>query len=167
MSALLALIPIKDWLYGGAIALLIIFGLHYHHKVLAEGIAEQKAADDKASAALVQQTAKQTAELQAKATMAEQAYEKELQSIDNQPSAGSVRLCVNSHPGGSIVRQASGSKPGDASAGATASSVQSVSSRDSSSGGSTAGPDIGQMLSALAAAADRDSATLREFQARE
>ena len=167
MPALLALIPTKDWLYGGLIILLIVFGIHEHHKILAEGIAEQKTADDKATAVLVAASAKQTAELQAKATMAEQAYDKEHQAILDQPSVGSVRLCVNSHPSGSIVRQASGSKPGDASAGATASTVQSVSSGDSSSGTGAAGPDIGNLLGLLAQRADQVSAELREDQARE
>ena len=167
MSALLALIPIKDWLYGGAIALLIIFGLHYHHKVLAEGIAAQKAADDKASAALIQQTAKQTAELQAKATMAEQAYDKEHQAILDQPSLPAVRLCGNPHPRSTIVSATGATQQGNAVPGASSGAVQQVPSGNSSGGAGDAGPDIGNLLSLLAQRADETSAELREFQARE
>ena len=50
MSALLALIPTKDWVYGILIIGLILLGLHEKTKFIAEGIAEQKAADDKATA---------------------------------------------------------------------------------------------------------------------
>ena len=166
MSALFALIPIKDWLYGGAITLLIIFGLHYHHKVLAEGIAEQKAADDKASAALIQQTAKQTAELQAKATMAEQAYDKEHQAILDQPSLPTVRLCGNTHPGSSGMRQTSAPNPGVAAAGTPSGDLQPMPA-GSDSVGPEQNPDISDLLSLLAQRADDISAQLREIQARE
>ena len=39
MPALLALIPTKDWLCGGLIILLIVFGIHEHHKILPDGSA--------------------------------------------------------------------------------------------------------------------------------
>jgi hypothetical protein len=165
MPALLALIPTKDWLYGGLIIFLIIFGIHEHHKILAEGIAEQKAADDKATAVLIAASAKQTAELQAKATMAEQAYDKEVNSLSSIP-VPSVRLCVYPHISGSVVSQAGTAQSGTQSTGSAAGLVQPVPSGDSSGGVGTAGPDIGAMLSALAVAADRDSAALREFQSR-
>ena len=166
MPALLALIPTKDWLYGGLIILLIVFGIHEHHKILAEGIAEQKAADDKATAVLVAASAKQTAELQAKAAMAEQAYDKEVNSLTSLP-VPSVRLCIYPHASSGVVSQAGALKPGAQSAGTTAGNIQSVPSRDSGSGPGVSGPDIGQLLSALSAAADRESAVVREFQNRE
>ena len=166
MPALLALIPTKDWLYGGLIILLIVFGIHEHHKILAEGIAEQKAADDKATAVLVAASAKQTAELQAKATMAEQAYDKEVNSLTSLP-VPSVRLCVYPHASGSVVSQTGAAQPGAKSASASSGIVQSVPSGDPGSGGGVAGPDIGAMLSALSRAADRESAVVREFQTRE
>jgi hypothetical protein len=165
MPALLALIPTKDWLWAGAVILLILVGLHEHHKILAEGIAQQKAADDKATAVLVAASAKQTAELQTKATMAEQAYDKEVNSLTSLP-VPSVRLCVYPHVGGSVVPQAGTAQPGAQSAGAGAGNIQSVPSGDPSGGPGVAGPDIGGMLAALAAAADRESATVREFQSR-
>ena len=166
MGALLALIPSKDWLWAGALIALGLFGLHEHNKILAEGIAEQKAADDKAMAVLVANTAKQTAELQAKATMAEQAYDKEVNSLNSLP-APSVRLCVYPHPSGSVVSQTGAAQPGTQSAGSASGGVQQVSAGNSLSGGGVAGPDIGGLLSALAAAADRESAVIREFQSRE
>ena len=165
MPALLALIPTKGWLYGGLIVLLIVLGIHEHHKILAEGIAEQKAADDKATAVLVAASAKQTAELQAKATMAEQAYDKEVNSLTSLP-VPSVRLCIYPHAGSGVVSQAGALKSGAQSAGAPTGNIQSVPSGNPGSGSGAAGPDIGAMLSALSAAADRESAVVREFQSR-
>ena len=165
MPALLALIPSKDWLYGGAVILLILVGLHEHHKILAEGIAEQKAADDKATAVLVAASAKQTAELQAKATMAEQAYDKEVNSLTSLP-VPSVRLCIYPHASSGVVSQAGALKSGAQGAGAAAGNIQSMPSGDSGSGPGISGPDIGQLLSALSLRADEVSAALREFQSR-
>ena len=165
MPALLTLISTKDWLYGGLIVLLIVLGIHEHHKILAEGIAEQKAADDKATAVLVAASAKQTAELQAKATMAEQAYDKEVNSLTSLP-VPSVRLCIYPHAGSGVVSQAGALKSGAQGAGAAAGNIQSVPSGNPGSGSGAAGPDIGQLLSALSAAADRESAVVREFQSR-
>ena len=165
MPALLALIPSKDWLYGGAVILLILVGLHEHHKILAEGIAEQKAADDKATAVLVAASAKQTAELQAKATMAEQAYDKEVNSLTSLP-VPSVRLCIYPHAGSGVLSQAGTLKPGAQSTGAPTGNIQSVPSGNPGSGSGAAGPDIGGMLSILSLRADEVSAALREFQSR-
>ncbi len=166
MTALLALIPTKDKVWGVIIIALAIAGFHVHNKLIAEGIAKQKAADDAAMAVLVAHTTEQTAELQTKATMAEQAYDKEVNSVDTLP-APSVRLCVYPHASGSVVSQTGAAQPGAKSASASSGIVQSVSSGDPGSGGGVAGPDIGAMLSALSRAADRESAVVREFQARE
>lgn len=157
------MIPAKDLFYGALIAVLIAGGLWYHHKVLAEGIAEQQAADNKASAALAVTTAAQTAELKAKATMAEQAYDKEIAALSNRPGTQPVRLCIDTHNSGGVVPKAGGKVAGNVTAGTAAPGVQPVPSGDSS----VAGPDIGGMLSALAAGADQVSATLREYQSRE
>jgi len=160
MPALIALIPGKDWLYGGIIVVLLAgFGwytVHERHAGAAHEVAALKASSDKLQA----QTAVQTAELKAKATMAEQAYDKEVNSLGALP-APVVRLCVNSgsHP---IVPAGGGRVAGNAPAGAAAAGVQQVPSGDPS----VAGPDIGGMLTALAARADDVSATLREFQSR-
>ena len=167
MSALLALIPTKDWVYGILIIGLILLGLHEKTKFIAEGIAEQKAADDKATAVLVATTAKQTADLQARATMAEQAYDKEHQAILDQPSLPAVRLCGNPHPRSTIVSATGATQQGNAVPGASSGAVQQVPSGNSSGGAGDAGPDIGNLLSLLAQRADETSAELREFQARE
>jgi hypothetical protein len=161
------LIPTKDWLYGGAIVLLIVFGLHEHHKILAEGIAEQKAADDKATATLVANAAKQTADLQARATMAEQAYDKEVQSVANQPPVGAVRLCLDSHRSGGVVSKVGAAQPGASAASAASGDIQPVPSGDTGGGERDEGVDIGPLLAALAAAADQEVAVDREFQSRE
>lgn len=165
MTALLALIPTKDKVYGLLIIALIIFGIHLHHKILAEGIAEQQAADAKQTATLVAQTAKQTAELQAKATMAEQAYDKEHQAILDQPPLPAVRLCGNSHPRGAIVSTAGATQQGAAAAGAASGDFQQVSSGNSGVGDEQ-NPDISDLLNLLAQRADDYSAQLREYQGR-
>ena len=160
MGALLALIPGKDLAYGSAIiALLIGFGwytIHERNLGAAHEIAALKVSSDK----LIAQTAKQTADLQARANMAEQAYEKEHLLTVNQP-VPVVRVCHNANSG-SVVSNAGPAKPGNEGAGPAAGSVQPMPSGDSS----VAGPDIGGMLSALAQRADEISATLREFQTR-
>jgi len=160
MGALLALIPGKDLAYGAIIvALLAAFGaytIHERHIGAAHETAALKASSDK----LIAQTAKQTADLQARANMAEQAYEKEHLLVVNQP-VPVVRVCHNANSG-SVVSNAGPAKPGNEGAGPAAGSVQPMPSGDSS----VAGPDIGGMLSALAQRADEISATLREFQTR-
>lgn len=169
MTALLALIPTKDWLFGGLIVLLIIFGVHEHHKILAEGIAKQQAADAKASATLVANTAKQTADLQARATMAEQAFDKEQSDNAAFRSTGPeqpVRLCLDSHNSGSVLSQAGGKVAGNGAAGATPVGVQPMPTGNSGGRSGATGVDIGPMLEALSASADQVSSTLREFQSR-
>ena len=171
MTALLALIPAKDWLYGGLIIALIVFGIHEHHKLLAEGIAEQKAADTAAAVVLEKQTAAQTAELQAKATMAEQAYDKSQSDLAEYRSTHPVqpvRLCLNAHAGGGVLPQAGAAQPGAKAAGAAPLGVQPVPAPDRSvRSDGTAGPDLASLLDALAARADEVSAQLQEYQARQ
>jgi hypothetical protein len=160
MGALLALIPTKDLVYGALIVMLIAAGIYERHHLIAEGQQHELAALKLSSDRLEKQTAAQTANLQAKATMAEQAYDKEQLLIANQP-IDSVRLCVNPHSR-IIVSPAGSAQPGNAGASAAPGSVQQVPAGDSS----VAGPDIGGMLDALAKSADQVSATLREFQSR-
>jgi len=155
---LLALIPTKDLVYGAAIICLITLGLYERHHLIAEGQQHELAALKLSSDRLQKQTAAETANLQAKATMAEQAYDKEHALIANQPPL-SVRLCNSPHSG-SVVPKAGPAKPGDAAPSAAAGNVQPLPSGDSS------GPDIGPLLSLLAQRADEVSATLREFQSR-
>ena len=167
---LLALIPGKDLAYGVLIAALIAGGIAYHHKLITEGVAEQKASDDSASAAIVAQTVKETADLQAKATMAEQAYDQEASKNAAYLSAHPVqpiRLCLStSHPSGSIVPQTGALKPGNASSGAPAANVPILPGANNSRGGGASGPDISTLLGLLAARADQVSAVLREYQTR-
>ena len=160
MGALLALIPSKDLVYC-AILLAVIAGfgaytVHERHLGAAHETAALKVSSDK----LIAQTAKQTADLQARANMAEQAYEKEHLLVVNQP-VPVVRVCHNANSG-SVVSNAGPAKPGNEGSSTAPGSVQPMPSGDSS----VAGPDIGGMLSALAASADQISATLREFQSR-
>jgi hypothetical protein len=159
MPALLALIPGKDWLYGGLIVLLISFGIYERHHLIAEGQQHELAALKLSSDKLQKQTAIQTAELQAKATMAEQSYDKEHAALSNLPPVQPVRLCLNANRG-TVVPGGAPKVAGDAATSPAAGSLQSMPAGDST------GPDIGPILSALAARADQISATLREFQSR-
>jgi hypothetical protein len=160
MGALLALIPGKDLVYGAVIICLITLGLYERHHLIAEGQQHELAALQASSAKLQKETDKQTADLKARATMAEQAYDKEQLLIANQP-IDSVRLCVNPHS--RIIVSPSGPQvAGNVSAGSSPGNVQQVPAGDSS----IPGPDIGGMLDALAKSADQVSATLREFQSR-
>lgn len=162
---LLALIPFKDKVYGVLIILLILLGVHVHHKILAEGVAKQQAADVAASAELTKETTRETTELRAKAAMAEQAYDKEHQAIFNVPALPAVRLCGNPHPRGSIVPGASTANQGNAAPSTAPGNIQQVPSGDPGVGGEQH-PDISFLLSLLAQHADDYSAELREFQSR-
>jgi hypothetical protein len=165
----LALIPVKDWIYLGVIAAILIGGTYLHHKLIAEGIAKQRAADTIASDAILADTAKQTAALQAKASMAEQAFNKE--HDDNQTFSDShplqpVRLCSAANAGGTLVPSTGTPHPGDEGASTAAANVSNVPAGNNSGGANAAGPDISNLLGLLAGKADNVSAELREFQSR-
>lgn len=165
---LLALIPTKDWIYCGFIVAILAGGFWYHHKLIDEGIAQQQAADASESTELARKTAEQTAELQIRATTAEQAYDKEYaanQSYRDSRPIEPIRLCLST-VSRIVVPQGGAAHPGDAKTSAASSGVQPVPDGNSSGGAGAAGPNIEPMLSALGAAADRISAELREFQSR-
>lgn len=164
MGALLALIPGKDLAYGAIIVALLVFGVYERNHLIAEGQQHELVALKLSSDRLQKKTDQETADLQARATMAEQAYDKERNLIANQP-IDSVRLCGSTNSR-RIVPQAGTVVAGNAAAGAGPGLVQQVPSGDSGSGERSATPDIGPMLDALAARADDVSATLREFQSR-
>jgi hypothetical protein len=155
MSALLALIPFKDYCWAALVAALLIGFVYERH----EGAVHEAASITKATDALKVETAKQTAELKTRATMAEQAYDKERNTVANLPAVQPVRLC-NANSGAKLPA-ATGKVAGNAQAGASAGSIQPVLK------GNPAGPDVGPILQALAARADQVSATLREYQNRE
>lgn len=158
---LLSLLLKSRWFWelagAGAIVAALLF---WHHAAIDKGIAEQKAADDKASAALVAQTQQETAALQTKADEAQESYEAEISALRNQPPVGAVRLCVNPHGRGSGMPETSTSDAGNANPGTSAGVVQPVPAGDSQ------GPDIGNLLGILALRADEVSAELREYQNR-
>lgn len=156
----------KDVFYGAlGFALVTAFGVYTFHE-RSIGQAHELAAVAKATAKLEADTAKQTAELKAKAQMEHDTYEKEILALSNQPAVEPVRLCVSGGRG-SIVPATGAAHPGNAATSAGAGAVQPVPSGDNQGGQPGVGPDIAGMLGALALAADRTSATLREFQGRE
>jgi hypothetical protein len=160
MGALLALIPGKDIVYGIIIvAILAGFGaytVHERHLGAAHEVAALRASSDKIQA----DTDRQTADLKARATMAEQAYDKEHTSIANL-HVDSIRVC-NPTYSRSLLPSSAGKVAGNALERTGAAGLQQVPEGDLE----VAGPDIGPMLDALAARADEVSATLREFQSR-
>ena len=158
MGALLTLIPTKDLVYGALIAILLAFGVYERHHLITEGATHELAALKASSDRLEKKSVAETAELQAKATMAEQTHDKEILARSNLPPV-SVRVCHYAGSG-SVVSQSGTTQSGNAPASASAGNVQPVPSGDS------VGPDIGPMLGLLARRADEVSATLREFQSR-
>jgi len=168
MPALLAMVPLKDWLYCGLIVAILAGGLWYHHKLIDEGIADQRRADDIASATIMAKTAKETADLQARAMTAEQAYDKERadnQNYSDTHPVAPVRLCLSPLAHGSVVPQTGAAQSGNASAGSGSANVSNLSSGDNNNGPGS-GPDISALLGLLAVKADDVSATLREYQTR-
>ena len=169
MPALLAMVPLKDWLYCGLIAAILAGGFWYHRKLIDEGIADQQRADSIASATIAANTAKETADLQARAMTAEQAYDKERAANQNYSDAhpiAPVRLCLSTPARGSVLPQTGAAHSGNANPGSSATALSNVPSGDSSGGHGTTGPDISTLLGLLAVKADDVSAELREFQAR-
>jgi hypothetical protein len=163
---LLSLLSAKDAFYGALVlGLAIAFGVYtIHERHIGE--AHEAAAVAKATAALEADTAKQTAELKAKAQMEHDTYEKEILALSNQPAVEPVRLC---HAAGSrpIVPAASAVDAGNGATGSAAGNVLAVPAGNSGSGQPGAGPDISSLLGLLALRADEVSASLREFQGRE
>lgn len=170
IAALLGWTKLPQWALELIVIAAVAGGIWYwqHHEV-DKGIALQKAADDKASAPLIQQAKAETAELRVKATMAEQTHAKEMADLTNLTGSHAnqpVRLCIDPHAGGQGVRSASTGVQGNKSPSTAAADLQPVPDGNSQSGAGRAGPDIEPMLTALGAAADKVSAELREVQAR-
>src|SRR5271169_3171972 len=132
MSALLAMIPGKDLAYGALIVALIAFGVYERNHLITEGEQHEAAALKASSDRLQKKADLESAELQAKATMAEQAYDKERNLIASQPS-DSVRLCKPANRGGGVPK-AGPQVAGNAGASASAPSLQQVPAGDPSSG---------------------------------
>lgn len=148
-----------------------IWMLHLHtlHVGMAEGIAKQQAADDAASTQLLAQAATETAEKLKVAEAASHAHDQELDSLRqfviDHPLHGSLCVQPAAHYRGQGVLETGPAHAGDARSSPSARDLLPLSSRDSSVGPPGAADQLG-MLSALAGAADRINATLREFQAR-
>lgn len=153
---LLALIPVKDWLYVGAIlALLAGFGWYTAH--------ERNIGKAHELAAVAAEAAAQTKAAQAKADAAEHSHDSELAALsayrDSHPDLP-VQLCLDP----SAVPAPRGVRSIHQATGATAGSVQPVPTGNSGGGARTEGPNIFPMLDALAARADEVSAQLRTYQ---
>ena len=170
IAAVLGWTKLPQWVLELIVLAALGGGIWYwQHHLIAEGIDQQKAADDAVSKPLIQQAKAETAELRVKATIAEQTHAKEISSlqnlIDSHPN-GAVQLCLDTHGSGSSVRASSAANSGASSTGTPAAGIQPMPDGNPPSGEGRAGPNIEPMLTALGAAADRVSAALREFQSR-
>lgn len=170
IATLLGWTKLPQWALELIVIAIVAGGIWYwQHSLIEKGVIEQRIADAAASNKLNADTAKQTANLQARATLAEQAYDKERQDhqvyLDSHPLQP-VRLCISTAVGRALVSAASAPHSGNEGTGAAAPTLHDLPSGNSSGGASAAGPDISPMLELLAGAADKVSAELREFQKR-
>jgi hypothetical protein len=170
ITAILGWTKLPQWALELIVIALVAGGIWYwQHSLVEKGIAEQVALDTIASDKLKAETTRLTAELQIKATTAEQAYDKE--RADNQSYRDShpiqpIRLCISTAIGRALVSAASAPHPGNESTSTAAQNIHDLPSGNSSSGAGAAGPDIGPLLDLLANKADQISSELREFQSR-
>lgn len=171
IAAILGWTKLPQWTLELIVILIVAGGIWFwQHERFEAGIASQQSADALQTQRLKADAANQTQVLQTRADMAEQDYEQEHKdNLDYRSSHPDqpVRLCIAAAASGSSVPKASGSHPGDASAGAAPADVPKVSDGNSSSGGGQAGPDIGPLLKLLELRADNVSGVLREYQKRE
>jgi hypothetical protein len=162
MLAFLKLVPLKDWIYAGALALLLILFATYTHHERALGAARIIAADAAALDKAQHIADLQTAALKQKAEDASHAHDQELADLRSYRASHPVhaRVCgaaSHSVPG---VPATGGSDPGHAGTSPPSGGVQPVSAGDNGS------DDLGPMLELLAGRADKLSAQLREYQKR-
>lgn len=171
IATLLGWTKLPQWALELIVIAIVAGGVWYwQHERFEAGISAQVLADAKARDALIAATNKQTADLQAKATMAEQAYDKEHQSnIEYQRDnpIEPVRLCIATQSGGSHLPKGSSANVGNAKTGTAAGDVLAVPQGNNRSRSGASGPDISGMLNLLAAKADDVSGVLREFQRHE
>lgn len=171
IAALLAKLGIQQWVFELIVLVIVAGGIWYwQHERYEAGIAAQIAIDAAERAQLIKDNDKKTADLQAKATMAEQTYDKEHQStVDygNDNPLQPIRLCLTTPKGGSHLPSSGSKNPGNVSTSTPATNLQPMPSGNSSSGPRAAGPDVSELLDLLAGKADDVSGVLREYQNRE
>lgn len=153
----------------GMFAALLVAGLLYwHHRVFVSGMDAVKAQDAQLLAKAVAEEKQQEAALQAKADTAEHSHDQELSDLRDYRAKHPVHVWVCNNPpsGGGDVSKGSAPAGGATGAGAPSGGVQPVPAGDTGvrSGGDPR--DVGSLLDALAARADRESAKVREFQSR-
>jgi len=171
IGAFLEFLHTRKWL----VELLLVLAMAgaiawWHHSTLekgiADGVAKQKALDDRASAELHQQVAQLTAQNVALAAAAHAKYEDDhAQTIATAAApVGTRELCKPAETHDRIigVSQAGRAQPGDAATAAVTPVVREVPAPDHGQS-----DDRRRLLGALAALADEQSAVIREYQARE
>ncbi len=172
--ALLGWTKLPQWAMEVIFTLLVILIVaaavwYYGHEHYESGIQAQIATDNAERSALIASTAKQTAELQARASTAEKAYADEQAKTANYNVSNPlepIRLCntATSSRGylpttGALVGGAKGTGPGTAA-------IQQMPTGNNSLRDESGGRDISGLLESLAESADEVSASLREFQTR-
>jgi len=169
IAALLGWTKLPQW----ALELIVLAALAggfwlYHIHVYDQGIRAQQTADKAVSAKAMAQAAVATQAAQDAANRAEESYREEIASNAAAAVArpiGPVRLCIDAHIGGSSVPEASTAHSGDAGSSASTGGIPGVPDRDPGLRAQS-GHDISSLLGAWADTADKVSAALREYQAR-
>lgn len=112
MPAFLSLIPLKDWLYGGAIIALLIGFLCFIRHERAIGEAKVIASDQKAVAAQVERDQAVQAVASVATSLAEKTYEKTIAAPVTHAPVPS-RLCNNALSHGALPGAPAGNGSGD------------------------------------------------------
>lgn len=162
MLAFLRLVPLKDWLYAGIIALLLIaFGAYTKHE-RSVGAARILSADAAALVRATEKTAAESQRLKEIADTAEHTHDQEIADLRLYRATHPVHVGVCHAAGNNQPSVPSTAPPNDGNASPSPSSgdVLPVPAGDSGE------QDIGGLLDVLAGKADAVSAQLREYQSR-
>jgi hypothetical protein len=168
ISAALEFVHARKWLVELLLLGVIVVGVVLFCRHLIQvGVERQRAEDERAYRQLQLDAAIESGRLKGIAEKASHEHDEELQTLREyrvqHPLHGG--LCLDDGRK-SRLPNAGTAESGDAGRSSSAESLQPVSSGDSQPSGQS-DPDIRGMLDALAGRADRVSAQLREFQARE
>lgn len=165
---------VPQWLQDLLIILLVILIVaggtwYYGHVHYEAGVAAQIAKDTAERTQIIADNDKKTAELQARATTAEKAYDDERNQTANFNAANPlepIRLCNTTAVGTGHLSNPGSPLRGAKSASPAAAGIQQMPTGNSSLRDESGGRDISGLLEALAESADAVSASLREFQNR-
>jgi hypothetical protein len=172
--ALLGWTKLPQWAMEVIFTLLVILIVagavwYYGHEHYEAGISAQIATDNAERAKLIAANDKKTADLQARATTAEKAYDDEQTKTANYNASNPlepIRLCNTATNSGGHLPAAGAPIAGDQSSSSSTAAIQQMSKGNNSLRDGPGGRDISGLLESFAQSADEVSASLREFQTR-